>query len=51
MNLGNEFKKFAMSEGISSLNLDSFENSMTLRVVIFITYNGSQLAEVREYEE
>jgi ATP-dependent Clp protease protease subunit len=29
MNLGNEFKKFAMSEGISSLNLDSFENSMT----------------------
>ena len=29
MNLGKEFKKFAMSEGISSLNLDRFENSMT----------------------
>jgi ATP-dependent Clp protease protease subunit len=29
MNIGKEFKKFAMSEGISSLNLDRFENSMT----------------------
>lgn len=29
MNLGKEFKKFAKSEGISSLNLDRFENSMT----------------------
>jgi ATP-dependent Clp protease protease subunit len=29
MNIGNEFRKFAMSEGISSLNLDRFENSMT----------------------
>ena len=29
MNLGNEFRKFAKSEGISSLNLDRFENSMT----------------------
>ena len=29
MDLGKEFKKFAMSEGISSLNLDRFENSMT----------------------
>jgi hypothetical protein len=28
MNLGKEFKNFAMSEGISSLNLDRFENSM-----------------------
>jgi len=29
MNLGKEFKKFAKSEGISSFNLDRFENSMT----------------------
>lgn len=29
MNLGTEFRKFAKSEGISSLNLDRFENSMT----------------------
>jgi ATP-dependent Clp protease protease subunit len=29
MDLGKEFKKFAKSEGISSLNLDRFENSMT----------------------
>lgn len=29
MNYGKEFRKFAMSEGISSLNLDTFENSLT----------------------
>ena len=29
MNYGKEFRKFAMSEGISSLSLDSFENSLT----------------------
>ena len=29
MDLGKEFKKFAKSEGISSLNLDRFEKSMT----------------------
>jgi ATP-dependent Clp protease protease subunit len=29
MNLGKEFKKFAMSEGISSLTLDQFENGLT----------------------
>jgi ATP-dependent Clp protease protease subunit len=29
MNYGEEFKKFAKSEGISSSNLDLFENSMT----------------------
>jgi ATP-dependent Clp protease protease subunit len=29
MNLGKEFKKFAMSEGISSLSLDQFENGLT----------------------
>jgi ATP-dependent Clp protease protease subunit len=29
MNYGEEFRKFAMSEGISSLNLDTFENSLT----------------------
>jgi ATP-dependent Clp protease protease subunit len=29
MDLGKEFKKYALSEGISSLNLDRFENSMT----------------------
>ncbi len=29
MNLGKEFKKFAISEGISSINMDRFENSMT----------------------
>lgn len=29
MNYGKEFRKFAMSEGISSLNLDRFENGLT----------------------
>jgi ATP-dependent Clp protease protease subunit len=29
MNYGKEFRKFAMSEGISSLNLNTFENSLT----------------------
>jgi len=29
MNLGNEFRKFAKSEGISSLSLDHFENGLT----------------------
>ena len=29
MNYGKEFRKFAMSKGISSLNLDTFENSLT----------------------
>ena len=29
MNLGNEFRKFAKSEGISSLSLDQFENGLT----------------------
>ena len=29
MNYGKEFRKFAMSEGISSMNLDAFENSLT----------------------
>jgi ATP-dependent Clp protease protease subunit len=29
MNLGKDFRKFAMSEGISSLSLHHFENSMT----------------------
>ena len=29
MNYGKEFRKFAMSEGISSLSLDRFENSLT----------------------
>ena len=29
MNYGKEFRKFAMGEGISSLNLDRFENSLT----------------------
>jgi ATP-dependent Clp protease protease subunit len=29
MNYGKEFRKFAMSEGISSLTLDRFENSLT----------------------
>jgi ATP-dependent Clp protease protease subunit len=29
MTIGQDFKKFAMSEGISSLNLHNFENSMT----------------------
>ena len=29
MNLGKEFKKFAMSEGIPSLSLDQFENGLT----------------------
>ena len=29
MNLGKEFKKFAKSEGISSLSLDQFENGLT----------------------
>ena len=29
MNIGKDFKKFAMSEGISSLNLHQFENAMT----------------------
>ena len=29
MNYGKEFRKFALSEGISSMNLDAFENSLT----------------------
>ena len=29
MNIGNDFKKFAKSEGISTLKLENFENSMT----------------------
>jgi len=29
MNYGKEFRKYAMSEGISSLNLDRFENALT----------------------
>ena len=29
MDYGKEFRKFALSEGISSLNLDAFENSLT----------------------
>jgi ATP-dependent Clp protease protease subunit len=29
MNYGKEFRKFAMSEGITSLNLDRFENGLT----------------------
>ena len=29
MNYGKEFRKFALSEGISSINLDAFENSLT----------------------
>lgn len=29
MNYGKDFKKFALSQGISSITLDSFENSMT----------------------
>jgi hypothetical protein len=29
MNLGKEFRKFAKSEGISSLSLDQFENGLT----------------------
>ena len=29
MNLGTEFRKFAKSEGISSLSLDQFENGLT----------------------
>ena len=29
MNYGKEFRKFAMGEGISSLNLDRFENGLT----------------------
>ena len=29
MNIGTDFKKYAMSEGISSLNLHRFENSLT----------------------
>lgn len=29
MNYGKDFKKFAISQGISSITLDSFENSMT----------------------
>ena len=29
MNLGKEFKKFAKSEGISSITLDQFENGLT----------------------
>ena len=29
MNYGKDFKKFALSQGISSTSLDAFENSMT----------------------
>jgi len=29
MNYGKEFRKFALSEGISSTSLDAFENSLT----------------------
>jgi ATP-dependent Clp protease protease subunit len=33
MTIGQDFKKFAMSEGISSLNLHNFENSMTPQII------------------
>ena len=33
MTIGQDFKKFALSEGISSLNLHNFENSMTPQII------------------
>lgn len=33
MNFGKDFKKFALSQGISSTTLDSFENSMTPQII------------------
>jgi ATP-dependent Clp protease, protease subunit len=33
MNYGKDFKKFAISQGISSTTLDSFENSMTPQII------------------
>lgn len=43
MNLGNEFKKYAMSEGISSLNLDGFENSLTPYILEERAMNVTQM--------
>jgi ATP-dependent Clp protease protease subunit len=33
MNYGKDFKKFALSQGISSTSLDAFENSMTPQII------------------
>ena len=43
MNYGKEFRKFAMSEGISSLSLDRFENSLTPYVLEERELRGTQI--------
>lgn len=43
MNYGEDFKKFAKSEGISSLNLDYFQDSMTPYILEERPLNVSQL--------